>query len=125
MKYLITGGAGFIGSNIVEELVKRNEFVRVIDNFSTGKAENLEPFKDKIELVRGDIREEKDLRKALKDIDIVLHQAALRSVPRSVDDPVSTNDVNITGTLKLLMSAKEEKQGQHRIKNRYQRKISQ
>lgn len=107
MKFLVTGGAGFIGSNIVEELLKRRHKVRVIDNFCTGKLSNIKPFLKKIELVKGDIRKEKDLRKALKGIDYVLHQAALRSVPRSVDDPLSTNEVNITGTLKLLMIARE------------------
>lgn len=106
MRILVTGGAGFIGSNIVEALVRRRWAVRVLDNFSTGKVENLEPFLRSIEVVRGDIRETKDLKRALKGVDIVIHQAALRSVPRSVDDPLSTNDVNITGTLKLLMEAK-------------------
>jgi UDP-glucose 4-epimerase len=107
MKFLITGGAGFIGSNIAEELVRRKQQVRILDNFTTGKVEHIEPFVNKIEVIKGDIREEKDLRKALKDVDCIFHQAALRSVPRSVDDPLSTNDVNITGTLKLLMVARE------------------
>ncbi|MCB4790636.1 MAG: SDR family oxidoreductase [Elusimicrobia bacterium] len=109
MKFLVTGGAGFIGSNIVGELVRRRYKVRVLDNFLTGKIENIKPFLNKIELVKGDIRNDKDLIKALKGIDYVLHQAALRSVPRSVDDPLSTNNVNITGTLKLLMTAREMK----------------
>jgi len=109
MKFLITGGAGFIGSNIAEELLRRRHFVRIIDNFSTGKLEHLKPFADKLEIIRGDIREPKDLRRALNGIDFVLHQAALRSVPRSVDDPLSTNDVNITGTLTLLAYAREAK----------------
>jgi nucleoside-diphosphate-sugar epimerase len=109
MKFLITGGAGFIGSNIVEELVARKHFVRVLDNFSTGKMENLEPFRDKIEVVKGDITNPADLRGALNGIEVVLHQAALRSVPRSIDDPFSSNEVNITGTLKLLLEAREQK----------------
>jgi UDP-glucose 4-epimerase len=109
MKFLVTGGAGFIGSNIAEELVKRRHSVRILDNFTTGKPEHIKSFKDKIEVVKGDIREEKDLRKALKGIDYVFHQAALRSVPRSVDDPLSSNEVNITGTLKLLMAARDAK----------------
>jgi len=109
MKYLVTGGAGFIGSSIAGELVKLGQYVRILDNFCTGKIENMSPFINKIDLVRGDIRETKDLKKALKGIDFVLHQAALRSVPRSVEDPLSTNDVNITGTLKLLMMARELK----------------
>jgi UDP-glucose 4-epimerase len=104
--YLVTGGAGFIGSNIVEELLRRNESVRVIDNFITGKRENLKPFLNRIELVEGDIRSKDDLRKALKDVDYVLHQAALRSVPKSVDDPFLTNDINVNGTLNLLYEAK-------------------
>jgi len=107
--YLVTGGAGFIGSHIVEELVNLGKKVRVLDNFSTGKKENLAKVIDKIELVEGDIRKETDLKAALKDVDFVLHQAALRSVPRSIDDPISTNDVNITGTLLLLKLAKEFK----------------
>ncbi len=113
MKLLITGGAGFIGSNIVEELLRRKYFVRVLDNFSTGKRENLDfspslhrSIASSLEVIEGDIREKKDLRKSLKRIDVVLHQAALRSVPRSVDDPLSTNEVNITGTLNLLLEAK-------------------
>lgn len=109
MKFLVTGGAGFIGSNIAEELLRRKYKVRVLDNFCTGSMDNLKPFLNKIDLIKGDIRNEKHLRKALKGVDYVLHQAALRSVPRSVDDPLSTNDVNITGTLKLLMIARESK----------------
>lgn len=106
-RYLVTGGAGFIGSNIVEALVKKGENVRVLDNLSTGKEENIKPFMDKIEFVKGDIRNSDDLRVALKGIDYVSHQAALRSVARSVEDPVSSNDVNVSGTLNLLMEAKE------------------
>jgi UDP-N-acetylglucosamine/UDP-N-acetylgalactosamine 4-epimerase len=109
MKYLVTGGAGFIGSSIAETLVRRGHKVRIIDNFCTGKKENIQHFISKIELIRGDIRNEKDLKKAMRGVDYVLHQAALRSVPRSVEDPLSTNDVNITGTLKLLMAAREMK----------------
>ncbi len=108
MNILVTGGAGFIGSHIVEALVNRGDYVRVIDDFSTGKIENLEHIKsNRLEIIKGDIRDEKILKKILKDIDYVSHQAALRSVPRSVDDPLSTNDVNISGTLLLLKIAKE------------------
>lgn len=107
--YLVTGGAGFIGSNIVEELVRRGERVRVLDSFITGKIENLAPFAGKIELIRGDIRDKKDVKRALKNIDFVIHQAALRSVARSVEDPFMTNDINVTGTLNLLVAAKEAK----------------
>lgn len=109
MKFLVTGGAGFIGSNIAEELVRRRHSVRILDNFVTGKMEHIKHFIDRVELVRGDIRNDRDLEKALKGIDYVLHQAALRSVPRSVDDPLSSNDVNITGTLKLLLKARDAK----------------
>ena len=106
-KYLVTGGAGFIGSNIVEELVRRGEKVCVLDNFSTGSKENIEPFIEKIELIEGDIRDKNILSKALRGIDFVIHQAALRSVAKSVEDPFATNDVNVFGTLNLLMAAKE------------------
>lgn len=106
--WLITGGAGFIGSHIVEELVKRGERVRVIDNFSTGKIDNLSDVIKKIELIKGDIREISDVRKAVKGVDYILHQAAMRSVPKSVDDPRGANDNNITGTLNILMASKDE-----------------
>ncbi|SHF51777.1 UDP-glucose 4-epimerase [Caldanaerobius fijiensis DSM 17918] len=106
-KYLITGGAGFIGSNIAEELLKRGEYVRIIDNFSTGKRENIEEFIDDIDLIEGDLRNIDDVKEAVKDIDFVLHQAALPSVPRSVADPISSNANNIDGTLNLLVAAKE------------------
>jgi len=123
-KYLVTGGAGFIGSNIVEELVRRKKAgqglspkgtvpkvdeIIVLDNFITGKIENLKPFLNSIRLIRGDIRNRRDLNKALKGVDYVLHQAALRSVPKSVDDPFTTNDINITGTLNLLAAARDHK----------------
>lgn len=106
-KYLVTGGAGFIGSNIVEELVGRKERVTVLDSFITGKRENLEPFLSGIELIEGDIRDKAALTRAMKDVDFVIHQAALRSVAKSVEDPFMTNDVNVFGTLNLLMAAKE------------------
>lgn len=106
-KYLVTGGAGFIGSNIVEELVRTGHRVRVIDNFITGKRENLAPFLNDIELIEGDIRSLEAARKAAKGMDFILHQAALRSVPKSVDNPVMTNDININGTLNVLIAAKD------------------
>jgi len=106
--YLITGGAGFIGSHIVEELVKRKEKVRVLDNFSTGKKENITPFFKDIELIEGDIRDLMIVKKAMKGTDFCLHQAALPSVPRSIKDPITTNEVNVLGTLNILMAAKEE-----------------
>jgi len=106
--YLVTGGAGFIGSNIVEALVKKGKKVRVLDNFSSGKMEFLKPFKKDIELIRGDIRRFNDCRKAVKGASIVIHQAALRSVPKSVIEPFLTHDVDATGALYMLQAAKEE-----------------
>jgi len=106
-RYLVTGGAGFIGSNIVERLISLGHSVRVIDNFSTGKAENLTPFLNKIHLVNGDIRYLNTVMECMKDIDYVLHQAALPSVPRSIETPLESNDVNTNGTLNILYAAKE------------------
>jgi len=108
-RYLVTGGAGFIGSNIVEELVKHGEKVCVLDNFSTGSRENIQPFLKRIELVEGDIRDKEALYKAMEGVDFVIHQAALRSVAKSVEDPFATNDVNVFGTLNLLMVSKEKR----------------
>jgi nucleoside-diphosphate-sugar epimerase len=105
--YLVTGGAGFIGSHLVEELVRRGEQVRVLDNFLTGRRENIAPFLDKIELIEGDIRDLETCRRAVKGVDYVLHQAALISVPLSMKDPVTTHDVNISGTLHLLWASIE------------------
>lgn len=105
--WLVTGGAGFIGSNIVEGLLARGEKVRVFDNFSTGKKENLAPFMRDIELVKGDIRNPAALKKAMKGVTYVSHQAALRSVPKSVDNPVDCNEVNVTGSLNVLMAARD------------------
>jgi UDP-glucose 4-epimerase len=107
MKFLVTGGAGFIGSNIVEELLQRGETVRVLDNFSTGKRENLAAFQGRIELVEGDLRDLSAVRRAVESVEYVLHQAALPSVPRSVDDPLENDAVNVTGTLNLLVAARD------------------
>ena len=107
MKFLVTGGAGFIGSNIVEELLKKGHSVRVLDNFSTGKRENLKEFKSDIELFEGDIRSYHIVRQAVSGIEVILHQAALPSVPRSINDPITTNEVNVTGTLNILDAAKD------------------
>jgi len=107
IRYLVTGGAGFIGSNIVEELLKRGDFVRVLDNFSTGRRSNLDKFKNDIDLIEGDIRSYHVVQKACQGIDFVLHQAALPSVPRSIFDPITSNDVNVNGTLNILHAAKE------------------
>ena len=107
MKYLVTGGAGFIGSNIVEELVRRGKDVRVLDDLSTGKEENLASFMDSIDFRKGDIRKKDDAAEALQGVDFVIHQAALRSVPKSVEIPYATNDVNVNGTLNLLLAARD------------------
>lgn len=108
-RFLITGGAGFIGSHIAEELVRKRHYVRILDNFSSGKIENLSGFIDKVELIRGDICSMKDCLKATKGIDFVLHQAALRSVPKSMKDPHSYNKVNIGGVLNMLEASLENK----------------
>ena len=105
--YLVTGGAGFIGSHLVEELVKRGEQVRVLDNFSTGKRENLSDLQEKIELVEGDIRSYHIVHEVVQGVDFVLHQGALPSVPRSINDPITTNEVNVGGTLNILDAARD------------------
>lgn len=102
MKYLVTGGAGFIGSNIVEKLIHRGHQVRILDNFSTGSLKNIEGFQDKIEVIEGDLRSYHLVMEAVDGIDFVIHQAALPSVPRSIVDPLTTNEVNVAGTLNLL-----------------------
>jgi len=103
--YLVTGGAGFIGSHLAEELVHRGHRVRVLDNFLTGKRDNLETFGDKIELLEGDIRDLETCKKAAQGMDFVLHQAALPSVPRSIENPILTNEINAGGTLNILWAA--------------------
>ena len=108
-KYLVTGGAGFIGSHIVETLVKRGQKVRVLDNFCSGKIKNIKPFLNKIKLIKGDIRSPETCLRATKGIDFVLHQAALRSVPKSMLDPHEYNEVNINGTLNMLEASKKNK----------------
>ncbi len=105
--YLVTGGAGFIGSNLAEELVRRGETVRVLDNFATGCRENLVGLEDGFTLFEEDIRDLSALRPAFAGVDYVLHQAALRSVPRSVEDPATTNAVNVGGTLNVLLAARD------------------
>lgn len=109
MRYLVTGGAGFIGSHIVDELVRRGEKIRVLDNLETGKIENLSGVLDKIEFMEGDIRNFEICKKATEEIDYVLHQAALRSVPKSMLDPLAYNEVNVKGTLNLLEASRENK----------------
>jgi len=106
LRFLITGGAGFIGSNIVKKLVEKGYSVRVLDNFATGQRSNLEPFLKDIELIEGDIRDFWTVAKATKGIDYILHQAALPSIPRSIDNPLTTTEVNINGTLNILEAAR-------------------
>lgn len=108
-KYLVTGGAGFIGSHLAEALVNQGQDVRVLDNFLTGKRENIADFIDDIDLIEGDIRDFSTCEQALDGVDFVLHQAALPSVPRSIEDPVLTNAINVVGTLNLLTASKEAK----------------
>lgn len=108
-KVLVTGGAGFIGSNLCEELLNRNNVVVCLDNFATGKRENVAPFltNANFTLIEGDIRTFSDCEKAVKNVDHVLHQAALGSVPRSINDPITSNDVNVGGFLNMLVACKE------------------
>jgi UDP-N-acetylglucosamine 4-epimerase len=113
MRVLVTGGAGFIGSNLTEFLLKKPgvELVRVFDNLATGSVKNIGEFESnpKFEFVQGDIRDYEACLSACKGIDLISHQAALGSVPRSINDPRTTNDVNITGTLNIFTAAKEKK----------------
>src|SRR5688500_4707887 len=112
MRILVTGGAGFIGSNLVKYLLKLDEVskVRVLDNLATGALKNIEEFEhnQKFEFVQGDIRDYQTCLNACEDIDLISHQAALGSVPRSINDPLTTNNVNITGTLHVFTAAKEK-----------------
>ena len=108
-KILVTGGAGFIGSNLCEQLLLKGNKVVCLDNFATGKRENLEAFKKNknFTLIEGDIRNLDDCRKATKDVDYVLHQAALGSVPRSIKDPITSNEVNVNGFLNMLVASRD------------------
>jgi len=108
MRYLITGGAGFIGSNIAERLLTLGEEVRIFDDFSTGKEENLSEMINDVELIRGDLRDFETVSKAVSGMDYVLHQGALPSVPRSIEDPINTGDVNTGGTLNILKASLEK-----------------
>lgn len=110
LSFLVTGGGGFIGSNLVEYLLKYNaKKVRVLDNFSNGYRENLTEFMDNpaFELIEGDIRDLETCKMAMEDIDYVSHQAALGSVPRSINDPATTNEVNISGFLNMMIALKD------------------
>src|SRR2546427_1064113 len=109
MRYLVTGGAGFIGSNTVDELVRRGHSVVVLDDLSAGKEANLAGVADKIEFIRGSITEPDAVQKVCRGVDYVLHLAARTSVPRSVKDPLDTNKINVEGTLNVLLAARDAK----------------
>jgi len=105
-KYLVTGGAGFIGCNLTRFLLDRGHEVVVLDNFATGKRENIEDVADRIELIEGDIRDRRIVDRAVAGCDAIFHEAALGSVPRSVEDPTTSHDVNVNGTITILESAR-------------------
>tara|TARA_R100001369_G_scaffold92879_1_gene140789 strand:+ start:1016 stop:2002 length:987 start_codon:yes stop_codon:yes gene_type:complete len=110
-KVLVTGGAGFIGSNLCEALLKIGSTVICLDNFATGHKKNIAPFlsSEKFTLIEGDIRDLKTCQEAGKNVDFILHQAALGSVPRSIEDPITSNDVNVSGFLNMLVAARDNK----------------
>lgn len=107
MNCLITGGAGFIGSNLAARLLKEGHRVRVLDNLSTGRIENIKELLVDIEFVQGDLRSIKTVQKAVEDMEVVFHQAAIPSVPRSLADPLTSNEANVNGTLNLLVAARD------------------
>jgi len=106
---LVTGGGGFIGSNMVRFLLDKGEQVRVLDNFETGKRENLEEVASDIELIEGDIRSKDTVDRAVDAVEFVYHLAALGSVPRSVEDPAKSHDVNVNGTFNMLLASRDAK----------------
>jgi UDP-glucose 4-epimerase len=106
-RYLITGGAGFIGSNLAHALVERKESVRILDDFSSGRPKNLEEIQDRVEIVRGDLRDPDAVARAVRGVEVVFHQAALNSNPRSIKEPGPTNAVNVGGTVLLLEAARK------------------
>ncbi|HUV39867.1 MAG TPA: SDR family oxidoreductase [Planctomycetota bacterium] len=107
--HLVTGGAGFIGSHIAEELLRQGERVRIIDNLCTGKRENVEGLPGEVEFVEGDICDASLVTKAVRGVEVVYHEAAIPSVPRSVDDPFTTNRASVDGTLRVLLAARDAK----------------
>jgi len=113
MKVLVTGGAGFIGSHLVSALLERGDHVVVLDNFSSGRRSNLDQLQGDIELVEGDLRSYERVHAAMSGVELVFHEGALPSVPRSVQDPLTTNEVNVSGTLNVLLAARDE--GVHRV----------
>lgn len=108
MRVLVTGGAGFIGSNLVDALLRRGHAVRVLDNFSSGRRGNLAGVEDEIELVEGDLRSYERVHRAVQGCEVVFHQGALPSVIRSVQDPLTTSEINVGGTLNVLLNARDE-----------------
>lgn len=108
MKTLVTGGGGFIGSNLTRALVQRGDEVRVLDNFSTGNRTNLAELADEVEVVEGELRSYERVHAATRGVEVVFHQGALPSVPRSVQDPLTTGAVNVEGTLNVLLAARDE-----------------
>ncbi len=112
-RVLVTGGAGFIGSNLVRALLERGDAVRVLDNFSTGNRANLLGLEDDVEVVEGELRSYERVHAAVRGVELVFHQGALPSVPRSVQDPLTTSAVNVEGTLNVLLAARDE--GVHRV----------
>jgi UDP-glucose 4-epimerase len=106
-RYLVTGGAGFIGSHLVEALLRQGQTVLVLDNFDTGSRSNLEGMDGNLEIIESTIEDLETLRRAMKNVDYVFHEAARGSVPRSIQDPLATHQVNITGTLNVLMAARD------------------
>jgi UDP-glucose 4-epimerase len=107
-RVLVTGGGGFIGSNLVRALLERGDTVRVLDNFATGNRANLETVRDDVEVVEGDLRSYERVHTAVRGVELVFHQGALGSVPRSVQDPLTTTAVNVEGTLNVLLAARDE-----------------
>ncbi|HET8854118.1 MAG TPA: NAD-dependent epimerase/dehydratase family protein, partial [Ktedonobacteraceae bacterium] len=106
-RYLVTGGAGFIGSHIVAELVLRNHWVRILDNFSTGRRSNVESLLPRVDLIEGDLRDFDTVRQAANGVDVIFHEGALPSVPRSIQDPLGSLATNVQGTQHVLIAARE------------------
>lgn len=106
-KVLVTGGAGFIGSNLADELIRQGAKVKILDNFSTGFQENLDEIKGDFDFIQGDLNDDEAVRKAVEGVDCVFHQAALPSVPRSVENPAETHEACVNGTFNILLKAKE------------------
>ena len=107
-KVLVTGGAGFIGSNLVRALLERGDEVRVLDNFATGNRGNLDGLEDDVSVIEGELRSYERVHNAVRGVELVFHQGALPSVPRSIQDPLTTSAVTIEGTLNVLLAARDE-----------------